>query len=126
MRPLLKIDMRFAAGAPARGRKFLQKFPFHNIACPATGGGKSLYYRLPTLHFEGLTLTILALNSLLKDRWTLSGPTTCPPSFQQHTVTLRDRARAAAGARWSLWAARGNKQIKPLRDACILPGQSRR
>ena len=74
-----------------------------------TGGGKSLCYQLPAMHFEGLTLVVSPLISLMKDQVDALRANDIPAAFINGTLSRseieRVQQQAQQGALKILYAA---------------------
>jgi ATP-dependent DNA helicase RecQ len=76
------------------------------LAIMPTGGGKSLCYQLPALYFDGLTIVISPLISLMQDQVTNLKQYNVPSAFLNSTL--------AAGERRDLEEKLANNEIKLL------------
>ncbi len=74
-----------------------------------TGGGKSLCYQLPAMHFEGLTLVVSPLISLMKDQVDALRASDIPTAFINSTLSPSEiknvQRQAQGGALKILYAA---------------------
>jgi len=74
-----------------------------------TGGGKSLCYQLPAMHFEGLTLVVSPLISLMKDQVDALRANNIPAAFINSTLSPseieRVQRQAQSGVLKILYAA---------------------
>ncbi|AFT82383.1 DNA helicase RecQ [Leuconostoc carnosum] len=75
----------------------------HTLAIMPTGGGKSITYQLPALMFEGLTLVISPLISLMKDQVDGLNTMGIDATFLNSTLTGQEQAQRMSDIRAGLY-----------------------
>ncbi len=75
----------------------------HALAIMPTGGGKSITYQLPAMMFEGLTLVISPLISLMKDQVDGLNTLGIPATFLNSTVDGQEQAQRMSDLRHGVY-----------------------
>ncbi|MDK9667313.1 DEAD/DEAH box helicase, partial [Propionibacterium freudenreichii] len=75
----------------------------HALAIMPTGGGKSITYQLPAMMFEGITLVISPLISLMKDQVDGLNTMGIPATFLNSTVDGQEQAQRMSDLRHGLY-----------------------
>jgi ATP-dependent DNA helicase RecQ len=75
----------------------------HALAIMPTGGGKSITYQLPAMMFEGLTLVISPLISLMKDQVDGLNTLGIPATFLNSTVDGQEKAQRMSDLRHGVY-----------------------
>lgn len=75
----------------------------HALAIMPTGGGKSITYQLPAMMFEGLTLVISPLISLMKDQVDGLNTLGTPATFLNSTVDGQEQAQRMSDLRHGVY-----------------------
>lgn len=75
----------------------------HALAIMPTGGGKSITYQLPAMIFEGITLVISPLISLMKDQVDGLNTMGIPATFLNSTVDGQEQAQRMSDLRHGLY-----------------------
>ena len=75
----------------------------HALAIMPTGGGKSITYQLPAMMFEGLTLVISPLISLMKDQVDGLNTLGLPATFLNSTVDGQEQAQRMSDLRHGVY-----------------------
>ena len=81
-----------------------------------TGGGKSLCYQLPAMHFEGLTLVVSPLISLMKDQVDALRANNIPAAFINSSLSpseIERMQRQAQGGVWKILYAAPERLSQP-------------